>query len=356
MSPTEIRGDPPLKRLIQLKIPRQLVNRRIGLSTRVIVEQVLIRFVASNLTIFQFYCTMDKTIGVLGGGQLGRMLTEAANRLNVKMVTLDAEYAPAKQINAGATHINGSFIDPDAIRKLAEQSDILTVEIEHVSTDILEDLSRGIKTGDDWRTVKSIQREVQPSWRTIRIIQDKFLQKEYLRKHDIPIILSIALEETGADELEQTARQLGYPFMLKSRTEAYDGRGNYLVRTPTDIASAVTVLGNRPLYAEKWAAFEKELAVMVVKTQDSASADWDQATLAYPVVETVHEDSICKLVYAPARYVSDTVLAKAQEMARRAVAVFWGRGVFGVEMFLVGDGKNFVLPGMAFSRRGYSCF
>ncbi|KAL8953502.1 MAG: hypothetical protein Q9222_000649 [Ikaeria aurantiellina] len=277
---------------------------------------------------------MEKTVGVLGGGQLGRMLTEAANRLNIKTVTLDADNAPAKQINARTAHINGSFADADAVRQLAELCDVLTVEIEHVDTDVLEDLSRGIKTGKDWRTVKSTQREVQPSWQTIRTIQDKFLQKEHLQSHGIPTAPSVPFEDQcRPEDLKKVGQQFGYPFMLKSRTEAYDGRGNYPVKSTADIPDAIAALQNRPLYAEKWANFRLELAVMVVKITDDGDEDWNESTIAYPVVETVHEDSICKLVYAPARNLPELPLKKAQELARRAVATFWGKGVFGVEMF-----------------------
>ncbi|KAL8762269.1 MAG: hypothetical protein Q9184_001681 [Pyrenodesmia sp. 2 TL-2023] len=286
---------------------------------------------------------MNKTVGVLGGGQLGRMLTEAANRLNINVITLDAENAPAKQINTNTSHVNGSFSDPDAIRQLAERCDLMTIEIEHVNTDVLEDVSRGVQTRGDWRTAKSTQRDVQPSWRTIRTIQDKYVQKEHLQSHDIPIALSVALDGSCSNvDLEKTGEQLGYPFMLKARTEAYDGRGNYPVKSTADIPAAMAALGNRPLYAEKWAKFRMELAVMVVKTKDSNDEKWQESTLAYPVVETVHEDSICKLVYAPARNVSAAILARAQELARRAVAAFWGKGVFGVEMFLLNDDEILV--------------
>lgn len=282
---------------------------------------------------------MDRTIGVLGGGQLGRMLTEAANRLNVKVLTLDSEGSPAKQINARPDHVDGSFTDSQAILQLAERCDVLTVEIEHVDTDVLESLSRGTNTRDDWRLVKSTKIEVQPSWKTIRTIQDKFHQKEHLLQHGIPTAHSQPVENHSNEELEQIAKQLGYPFMLKSRTEAYDGRGNYPIKSAADLRTGLAALRNRPLYAEQWADFTKELAVMVIKTEDEASDDWENATKSFPVVETIHEDSICKLVYAPARDVSDSTMKKAQDLARRAVAGFLGKGVFGVEMFLLGDGE-----------------
>lgn len=280
---------------------------------------------------------MDMTVGVLGGGQLGRMLTEAANRLNVKVLTLDAANAPAKQINATDAHINGSFTDPDAVRQLAERCDVLSVEIEHVNTHVLEELSHGITSGD---SEKGTQRHVQPSWRTIRIIQDKFRQKQHLQSHNIPTADFETLQEHCASEdLKKVGDRLGYPYMLKSKTEAYDGRGNYPVKSIADIPDALATLHNRPLYAEKWADFRMELAVMVVKTADDADKHWQESTVAYPVVETVHEDSICKLVYAPARHVPESVLQEAQGLARRAVAAFWGKGVFGVELFWLPNGK-----------------
>jgi phosphoribosylaminoimidazole carboxylase len=278
---------------------------------------------------------MDRTLGVLGGGQLGRMLTEAANRLNVKVVTLDAEGAPAKQINSATNHVNGSFTDPQAIRELAQQCDVLTVEIEHVDTQVLEKLAAGATV------------QVQPSWRTIRTIQDKYKQKEHLSSYGIATAKSVALETGESEEVDRIGKELGYPMMLKSRTEAYDGRGNYPVRSRQDIREALATLGGRPLYAEQWVDFKSELAVMVVKIKDDAAVDgWEKITMAYPVVETVHEDSICKLVYAPARNVSEASRQEAQNLAQRAVAGLWGRGVFGVEMFLLEDGNCFQPPGI----------
>lgn len=263
------------------------------------------------------------------------MLTEAANRLNVKVATLDAEGAPAKQVNYATNHVNGSFTDPLAIRELAQQCDVLTVEIEHVDTHVLEELATAGKV------------QVQPSWRTLRTIQDKHKQKEHLSSYGIATAKSVALETGEPEEVDRIGKELGYPMMLKSRTEAYDGRGNYPIRSRQDIRDALAALGGRPLYAEQWADFKSELAVMIVKIKDDASVHgWEKITMAYPVVETVHEDSICKLVYAPARNIPEASRQKAQSLAQRAVAGLWGRGVFGVEMFLLEDGKCFQLPGI----------
>lgn len=260
---------------------------------------------------------MEKRVGVLGGGQLGRMLVEAANLLEIQVNFLDAPNSSAKQISNHPGHLDGSFKDPAAIRKLAAASDVLTVEIEHVDTHILEEVA---KTGVD----------VQPSWKTIRTIQDKYLQKEHLQSNGIATAQSVALREATAEELEKASENLGLPLMLKSRKEAYDGRGNFPVKSQSDFKAALEALGgNRQLYAEEWADFRMELAVMVVKTKEDV--------LSFPTVETIHENSICKLTYAPARGVSEATNKKAQELARQAVACFEGKGVFGVEMFLLPD-------------------
>lgn len=275
------------------------------------------------------------TVGILGGGQLGRMTVEAAHRLNIKVAILDSENAPAKQINlvAADKHVTGSFAKSADVKVLASRCDVLTYEIEHVDTKVLEELEeeQPFVDGTKWY-------RIQPSWKTVRTIQDKFAQKQHLAKFDIPTAKSIAVGTSHPQGLKDIADQIGFPFMLKSRTEAYDGRGNYPVKSVSDIEPALKALQNRPLYAEKWAHFKMELAVMVVKTAQEASVDsWESSTLAYPTVETIHEDSICKLVYAPPRGVSKKVTQAAQQLARRAVSTFLGTGVFGVELFLLGD-------------------
>ncbi|KAL4792511.1 AIR carboxylase-domain-containing protein [Aspergillus venezuelensis] len=257
----------------------------------------------------------DRKVGILGGGQLGRMMVEAANRLNIQCNVLDAENSPAKQISSHDGHVTGSFKEREAVRELAKKCDVITAEIEHVDTYALEEVASQVK--------------IEPSWQAIRTIQNKFNQKEHLAKHGVPMAEHRELAENTSEELAKAGEQLGYPLMLKSKTMAYDGRGNYRVNSKDDIADALEFLKGRPLYAEKWAYFQKELAVMVIKTKDSV--------LSYPTVETVQEDSICKLVYAPARNVPDSINQAAQKLARRAVATFEGKGAFGVEMFLMND-------------------
>ena len=275
------------------------------------------------------------TVGVLGGGQLGRMLVEAAHRLNIKVAILDSDNAPAKQINqiAGSQHVTGSFANASDVRKLAANANVLTYEIEHVDTKVLEELEQEqafVKDDNSWH-------RIQPSWETVRVIQDKYAQKQHLAKYGITTAQSKGVGTTSPQGLKEIALELGgLPIMLKARTQAYDGRGNYPVMELGDIEPALHSLGDRPLYAERWASFKKELAVMVVKTKQEANVDqFANLTLAFPVTETIHEDSICKLTYTPPREVSQKVQRQAQELAQRAVSTFKGTGVFGVELFLL---------------------
>ncbi|QFZ28929.1 putative phosphoribosyl-aminoimidazole carboxylase [Clavispora lusitaniae] len=256
-----------------------------------------------------------KTIGILGGGQLGRMLVEAAHRLNVKTIILDQPNSPAKQINALDEHVDGSFTDLDSITKLAKKCDVLTVEIEHVDVEALRSVS------------KSLNIPIYPLPETIRLIQDKYLQKTHLQSHGVAVVESVSVPENNEAELRKIGSDFGYPYMLKSRTLAYDGRGNFVVKSADSITEALEFLADRPLYAEKWCPFVKELAVMVVRSIEGE-------VFSYPTVETIHKENICHLVYAPAR-ITDTLCEKASIMAKNAVKSFPGCGIFGVEMFLL---------------------
>jgi len=154
------------------------------------------------------------TVGILGGGQLGRMLIESANRLNIKTIILDVgDSGPAKQLAADSEHINGSFTSPESVLRLAERCDVITAEIEHV----------------DSRTLKKVTElgisRVEPSWSTFMYIQDKYLQKDLLKRQKVRVLEDCLVSEASEEELKRVAGKVGYPFMLKSRTMAYDGRG-----------------------------------------------------------------------------------------------------------------------------------
>lgn len=163
-------------------------------------------------------------VGILGGGQLGRMLVMSANQHSIPVTILDTPNAPAKQVSTHADHIDGSFADPLSVRELANNCDVITAEIEHVDTYALEEVEK-----DTGGRIK-----IEPSWKSIRIIQDKLTQKEHLERAGIAQTEYVSLQKEGGEEgaeeeLEKVGEKLGYPFMLKSRTLAYDGRGESVV-------------------------------------------------------------------------------------------------------------------------------
>lgn len=196
---------------------------------------------------------------------------------------------------------------------MASISDVITTEIEHVNVTVLSEL-------------QAEGRIVHPSAEDLSIIQDKLIQKEFMLSKNVPVGEFMAI--TDVHSAQQCGLQFGYPFILKNRRLAYDGRGNTVVINADEIPSQIGKLGNGDLFAEKLVDFAKELAVTVVRSKEGMSA--------YPAVETIHENSVCNVVIAPAQ-ISSIVAKTAEEVAIRAVSGFTGYGVYAVELFLMHD-------------------
>ena len=258
---------------------------------------------------------MAKILGVIGGGQLGLMLTEAANQMSEyisHVIVLDpTPNCPASK--AGAKQIIADFKDEDAILELAEKSDIITYEIESGNSDVLKKLED-----------KSI---INPSPETLKIIQDKLEQKKFLLKNKIPI--AEFMEVNNLDELKKIIINFGLPVLLKVRKDAYDGRGNYKISSTDEISKAYSSFNNKPLMVEKFIDFKMEVSVI-------ASRNTNGEISTYPVVENIHEENILRMTIAPAR-VSDVVRNKAESIAHKTMEVLKGAGVFGIEMFVTSD-------------------
>jgi len=259
------------------------------------------------------------TIGIIGGGQLARMLTLAAKPLGLDVVVLDAgENGPAVQV--GARQIKGDLYDAAAIAKLAKASDVVTIEIEHLNVEALQ-------------AIEAAGTPVHPAPATIAMIQDKYQQKVTLHKQGFP-----TAEFAELDSLEVAREVLahyGGVMIVKTRHGAYDGRGNMVVQSEDELAAAWQKFAGQKLYAEKLVDFTKELAVMVAR-------DTQGDVLTYPVVETVHERNICVEVRAPAA-IDDNVRQETENLAREvAEKVLKGAGVFGIEMFLAANGDVLV--------------
>uniref|UniRef100_A0ACD5VDQ1 Uncharacterized protein n=2 Tax=Avena sativa TaxID=4498 RepID=A0ACD5VDQ1_AVESA len=259
----------------------------------------------------------DRVVGVLGGGQLGKMLCQAASQMGVKVAILDPlENCPASSVCH--EHVVGSFDDGDTVREFAKRCDVLTFEIEHVDAATLEKLEKqGVVC--------------EPKASTIMIIQDKFRQKEHFSKFGIP--LSDFVEVDTLSSIEKAGEMFGYPLMVKSKRLAYDGRGNAVAHDKKELSSVVSSLGGfeHGLYVERWTHFAKELSVIVARSRDGC-------TVCYPVVETIHKDNICHVVEAPAE-IPEKMKKLATSVAEKAIKSLEGAGVFAVELFLTNDNQ-----------------
>lgn len=254
---------------------------------------------------------MNRVLGIIGGGQLGMMLTEAAKTMPEisKVIVLDpTEDCPAFQ--KGADQIVADFKDENAIISLAERSDIVTYEIESGNSQVL-------KSVED-RAI------ISPSPETLRIIQDKLLQKSFLHENGLPVPEFI--EISTIDDLRSGLKKFGHPALLKARRDAYDGRGNFKVDTPSEIQTAYSFFKGRTLMLEKFVPFKMEVSVIAARNTKGDIK-------AFPLVENIHKENILRQTIAPAR-VSDHIAGKAEQIAEKTMAVLNGSGVFGIEMFV----------------------
>lgn len=261
------------------------------------------------------YSLPNVTIGILGGGQLARMTIEAANRLNFKVATAENhEDSPAGQI--ASFEIVGKWNDQAVLDSLVQTCDVITLENEFVDSEILQ-----------WLEAQGLP--VYPSALTLRLVQDKALQKQTLRGSGLPVPAFAKIET--AEEIEKFADEYGWPLILKARRNGYDGKGNWKLDSAADIATGMEKLGGQGLMVEAWVNYQKELAMMVARRPGGETA-------IYPLVETVQKNHICHTVTAPAQ-VPPSAADKATEIARKAIEAIQGVGVFGVEMFLTVEGE-----------------
>jgi len=258
---------------------------------------------------------MAKILGIIGGGQLGMMITEAANKMPEhisKIIVLDpTENCSAAQV--GAEQIIADFKDKDAITDLADKSDIITYEIESGDSDVLKSIEKNT--------------EINPSPETLRIIQDKFLQKSFLLENSISVPEFIKIERI--DDIKEGLKNFGFPALLKARRDAYDGRGNFKINSEDEIQKAFDYFQGQNLLLEKFIHFKMEVSVI-------ASRNTKGQIKTYPLVENIHEENILRETIAPAR-VTENVTQKAEQIAEKIMTVLKGAGTFGIEMFVTQD-------------------
>ncbi|WP_267164097.1 5-(carboxyamino)imidazole ribonucleotide synthase [Halovenus salina] len=254
------------------------------------------------------------TVGVVGGGQLGRMLGEAAAPLGIDLLVSDpTPEAPAAPV--ARDQVVGTFDDEATILELAEQADYLTFEIELTDPDALE------------RVYEETGTPVHPAPATLRTIQDKLVQKRRLSEAGVPVPAFRAVDSPR--ELREALEVLGYPAMLKARKGGYDGRGNVPVESPTDVETAFEAIDG-PAMVEEFVDFERELAVMACQGEGEVNT--------FPVTETIHEAEILRQMVSPPR-ADSAVQERATDVALEVLDVLEGRGVFGIELFETVEGE-----------------
>ena len=256
----------------------------------------------------------NSTIGIVGGGQLGRMSALAAARLGYRCHILTPERdAPASLVAAGTTL--GEFEDPAALRTFAARADVITFEFENVSAEGLDLLAS--------------LRPVRPSPAVLRISQYRLAEKSFLNGIGVPTAPWAAVENRA--ELDAAVARLGLPSVLKTARFGYDGKGQVLLRGPEDVAAAFEELSPKPLILEGFVDFSCEISVLVARGSDGTISTFD-------TVENGHRDHILDITYAPARIPEQTAAA-AQALARRVADGLDLVGLLAVEMFVTADGR-----------------
>lgn len=258
------------------------------------------------------------TIGILGGGQLAKMLAAAAYRIGLNVAIIENHTnSPAGDMTK--YDFSKGWNNKEELDKFIEVSDVITLENEFIDTEILEYIET--------------KREVFPSSKTMKLVQDKFHQKTVFKNNNLPVP-----HFEKIDNVEQAidfGKNYGYPYILKARKLGYDGYGNSTIFDETSAIEAFNKFNNektsREMMAETFVEFEKELAVIVARNKKGEEE-------IYPTVETVQYKHICHEVIAPAD-IDPNIRKEAQKLALSAVRSINGIGVFGVELFLTKDKK-----------------
>jgi 5-(carboxyamino)imidazole ribonucleotide synthase len=253
------------------------------------------------------------SIGIIGGGQLGKMIAQEAKRMSFRIIVLDpSPDSPASSVSDEC--IIANFKDGNAITTLASKSDVLTYEIELANSEILEKL-------------ESKNFIIHPSPQTLKIIQNKFRQKSFLKERGIPVAeFNLIKSETDLIDL---CDRFGYPCVLKVCENSYDGRGNYIITSKNNIPEYSDYLSTRQCMVEKFIPFQKEISVMIARNGSGQIS-------SFPIAENIHHNSILDTTIVPAR-ISDTTMERAEELAEKTMKALKGSGIFGIEMFVTPD-------------------
>ncbi|MEM8682790.1 MAG: 5-(carboxyamino)imidazole ribonucleotide synthase [Pseudomonadota bacterium] len=253
---------------------------------------------------------MTKTVGIIGAGQLGMMLGEAAGALGIRCVFLDPSDKPPARSEGEL--IQAAFDDPAAIARLAARVDVITYEFENVPVSAVRSIDAATP--------------VYPPADALETAQDRLSEKRLFETLGIPLPAYRAVD--SRDDLDAAASALGLPFVLKTRRFGYDGKGQFVIREASDVPTAWSELGGQPLIAEAWVAFDYEVSIIATRSIDGDIA-------LYPLTRNTHANGILDTSVAP--LANDALESLAGDYGRRLVTHFNYVGTVALELFVVGD-------------------
>ena len=254
------------------------------------------------------------TIGVLGGGQLGRMMAVAARQMGYRVMVLDpSPRCPTAQLADGV--VVGALDDREAARALARQVDVITLDTEHVHADVLEALEPIAP--------------VRPGAAVLRTIQDRLVQKQFLDQLGLP-----QARWAPVDDIHTALAQVGRPAIVKVRRAGYDGKGQVRIGPDGDAEALIAPLRGEPAVAEEVVGFAREISVILARGMDGAIA-------IYPIAENVHRRHILHTTRAPAP-MTELSRSQAESIAVTVAEALGHVGVIAVEMFELPDGRLLV--------------
>lgn len=251
-------------------------------------------------------------IGIIGGGQLGKMIILEGKKLGIEFIILDPNKdCPSSSI--ADEQIIGDYYDTIKIEELANKSDLITYELEHIDAEKLISLgNQGYK--------------IEPSPNTLKMIQNKYTQKCFLKNWNIHI--PDFKKVNNIEDIKDYIKKENLPVILKNCYGGYDGKGNKVIRNKEDIENSFNILGgnNNELMVEKYISFTKEISII-------AGRSITGEIKVYPLSENIHEDNILRTTIVPAR-VDEKVKIKAENLALKVMENLEGTGVFCIEMFV----------------------
>jgi 5-(carboxyamino)imidazole ribonucleotide synthase len=256
-----------------------------------------------------------ETIGILGGGQLGRMLTLEAKRMGFRVITLEPlPNSPCGQV--ADEQLVAAYDDLRAIGELGARSDVVTYEFENIPSGAVEALERA-------------GRLVRPNADVLRTTQDRVLEKRFLR--DNGISTADFLPVSGAADLARAENAIGFPAVLKTTTGGYDGKGQWVARSSEQARAALAAAAGRPLIYERMIPFDRELAVIAARNARGE-------IVTFPVTENVHDHGVLSTTIVPAR-IPDKDATQVREIATAIAQALGIIGAFAVECFWIeGEG------------------